>query len=77
MLSFEDALSTVQMLMGNDLLVQGYPETLRMAHTLSIFTSLEALALQRLLAENYNIKIQRIENMRRMLFGPFGKWVDS
>lgn len=71
-LSFNEVLSSVQMLMGNDLLVHGYPETLRVAHTLSIFTPLETLALQRFLTEKYHVRIERVENARRTLFGPFG-----
>ncbi|RLI05062.1 hypothetical protein DRO26_03285, partial [Candidatus Bathyarchaeota archaeon] len=76
-LPIEEAIKTIQRLLGNELVVQGYPETLRIAHTLSIFTNLEILAIQRFLSKKYNLKIQKPRNVRRMLFGPFGQWVDD
>jgi len=72
-LQFYDAVDMVQKLIGNDNVTQGYPETLRIAHMLSILTSTELITIQRFLAQEYGLEIHRPQNFRRMLFGPFGK----
>jgi hypothetical protein len=71
-LQFDDAVSMVRKLIGNDNVVQGYPETLRIAHMMSILTFPELIAIQRFLTKEYGLEIYRPQNVRRMLFGPFG-----
>jgi len=68
----EGAIETVSRLSGCDLVEQGYPETLRLAHILSTFTANEVIGIQRFIAKNYGLKIAPQPNLRRSLFGPFG-----
>ena len=69
----EQAMEAVQSLLGNDLLIQSYPETLRLAHIYSTFTATEVIGIQRFIAHQFGLKIVTRPNVRRMLFGPFGK----
>ncbi|MBT8171425.1 hypothetical protein KJN74_00940 [Candidatus Bathyarchaeota archaeon] len=69
----EQGIDAVQCLLGNDLLVQSYPETLRLAHIYSTFTAIEIIGIQRFIAHKYGLKIVTRPNIRRLLFGPFGK----
>ena len=69
----EQGIGAVQSLLGSDLLVQSYPETLRLAHIFSTFTATEVIGIQRFIAHQYGLKIVTRPNVRRMLFGPFGK----
>ena len=66
-------IDAVERLLGNDLFVQGYPETLRLAHILCTFTANEVIAMQHFTARRYNLKIIDRPDMHRLLFGPFGK----
>ena len=76
-LKLEESLEAVGSLLSSDILVQGYPETLRMAHMLSVFTPLDILAIQRFLAENFGVKVRRSRSVRRLLFGPFAGWEEA
>lgn len=67
------AVDAVQRLLGNDLVYQGYPETLRLAHIYSTFTASEVIGMQRYLAQQCGLHILVKPNLRRLLFGPFGK----
>jgi hypothetical protein len=73
----EQAIEAVQCLLKNDLLVQSYPETLRLAHIYSTFTATEVIGIQRFIAQQYGLKIITRPNVRRMLFGPFAKGVEG
>lgn len=73
----ELGIKAVRKLVGNEVLLHGYPETLRLAHILSIFTANEVIAIQRFLVQQCKIKIIARPNMRRLLFGPFGKGTDA
>jgi hypothetical protein len=73
----EKAVEAVQRLIGNDLVTQSYPETLRLAHIYSTFTANEVIALQRFLTQTHHLKIVARPNLRRLLFGPFGKGPES
>ena len=70
-LSLEEAVNSVCQLVSSDLLVQGYPETLRLAHMLSTLTPLDILGIQRFLSKNYGVRFQRSRSLKRMLFGPY------
>lgn len=63
----------VKKLLGNDLLLQSYPETLRLAHIFSTFTASEVIGIQRFIAQQCGLRIIARPNVRRLLFGPFGK----
>jgi hypothetical protein len=63
----------VERLVGNDLLAQGYPETLRLAHILCTFTANEVIAMQHFITRRYGLKIINRPDMHKLLFGPFGK----
>jgi len=69
----EQEIEAVQKLLGNDLLFQGYPETLRLAHIFSTFTANEVIGIQRFIVQQCKLKIVTRPNVRRLLFGPFGK----
>jgi len=71
--SFEQKMEAVEKLLGNDLLSQSYPETLRLAHILCTFTANEVIAMQHFIAQKYGVKIINRPDMHRLLFGPFGK----
>lgn len=72
--SFSEAVKTIQKFVGNESFYYGYPETLRIAHSLSVLTNVEVIAIQRFLTEKLGIKILKPQNQRRILFGPFGRW---
>jgi hypothetical protein len=69
----EEKIMAVERLLGNDLLSQSYPETLRLAHILCTFTANEVIAMQYFTVHAYGLKIVNRPDMHRLLFGPFGK----
>jgi len=69
----EQKIEAVEKLLGNDLLSQSYPETLRLAHILCTFTANEVIAMQHFIARKYGLRIVERPDMHRLLFGPFGK----
>ncbi|KPV65580.1 MAG: NurA domain protein [Candidatus Bathyarchaeota archaeon BA1] len=69
----EQGMEAMQRLLGNDLITQSYPETLRLAHIYSTFTANEVIGIQRFIAQQCGLKIVTRPNVRRLLFGPFGK----
>lgn len=71
-INHEQRMDAVQRLIGNDLILESYPETLRLAHIYSTFTANEVLGLQRFVVQKYGLKIIERPNIRRILFGPFG-----
>ena len=70
---FQHKIEAVEKLLGNDLFLQSYPETLRLAHILCTFTANEVLAMQHFVASKYGLRIIKRMDMHRLLFGPFGK----
>jgi hypothetical protein len=66
-------MEAVEKLLGNDVLQQSYPETLRLAHILCTFTANEVLAMQHFITRKHGIQIINRPDMHRLLFGPFGK----
>ena len=69
----QDKMEAVEKLIGNDVLQQSYPETLRLAHILCTFTANEVLAMQHFITRKHGIQIINRPDMHRLLFGPFGK----
>jgi len=61
-------------LIASDVVMQGYPETLRLAHIFSAFTANEVIAVQRYLASAHGLRISPRLSIRKSLFGPFGTW---
>ena len=59
-------------LAGTDIVDQGYPETLRLAHIFSTFTAGDVLAMQAFAAAHYGVQLLPKLALRRSLFGPFG-----
>ena len=59
-------------LVGTDIMDQGYPETLRLAHILSTFTATDVLAMQAFAAIRFGVQLIPKLALRRSLFGPFG-----
>ena len=70
-----EILDAVERLLGNDVFPHGlgYPETLRLAHIYSTFTANEVIGMQRYLEQEQELKLAVKPNIRRLLFGPFGK----
>ncbi len=66
------AIESVRKLMGADIISQGYPETLRLAHILSTFTANEVIGIQRFLRGRHGLRAEPSFNLRRSLFGPYG-----
>jgi len=75
--STQQKIGAAEKLLGNDLLSQSYPETLRLAHILCTFTANEVIAMQHFTAHTYGLKIINRPDMHRLLFGPFGKGESS
>lgn len=69
----EQQIEAVQRLLGNEMLFYGYPETLRLAHIYSTFTAIEVIGIQRFITKQCKIEIVNRPNIRRILFGTFGK----
>ena len=69
----EKQIEAVERLIGNDMITQSYPETLRLAHILCTFTANEVIAMQHFIQHRYRLKIIERPDMHRLLFGPFGK----
>ena len=68
----EDCVAGIKQLIGTDIVDQGYPETLRVAHILSTFTASDVLAIQSLATAQFGIQLLPKFALRRSLFGPFG-----
>jgi hypothetical protein len=71
--STEKKIEATEKLLGNDLITQSYPETLRLAHILCTFTANEVIAMQHFATRKYGFEIIRRPDMHTLLFGPFGK----
>jgi hypothetical protein len=71
-LTEEQGLIGVRRLIGNDLIIENYPETLRLAHIFSRFTATEVIGLQRYVSEYYSFRISKRPDVRHIIFGPFG-----
>ena len=72
-LSLEQKIEAVEKLLGNDVISQSYPETLRLAHILCTFTANEVLAMQHFTVRKYGLKLVNRPDMHKLLFGPFGR----
>jgi hypothetical protein len=70
---FLERAAAVEKILGNDLYMQGYPETLRLAHILCTFTANEVLAMQHFITRKHGIQMINRPDMHRLLFGPFSK----
>lgn len=64
-----DVGQSLGMLLGNDIVAGGYPETLRLAHHISTFTSTEVTCLRSHILNNYNVTELAAEDIRRTLLG--------
>jgi hypothetical protein len=69
----EDRVGGVERLLGNDMISQSYPDSLRLAHILCTYTANEVLAMQHFITSKYKLQIINRPDMHRLLFGPFGK----
>ena len=68
----EERVDAMNRLIASDVVAQGYPETLRLAHIFSTFTANDVIAVQRHLAFTHGLRIAPRFNLRKSLFGPFG-----
>lgn len=71
-ISKEQCVDGISQLTGTDIVAQGYPETLRVAHILSTFTASDVLAIQSVATSRFGIQLLPKLALRRSLFGPFG-----
>jgi len=71
-LSLQETTQSLCQLTGTDIVDQGYPETLRLAHILSTFTASDVLAMQAFAAARFGVQLIPKLALRRSLFGPFG-----
>ena len=67
----EEGIRAVERLIGNDLVIESYPETLRLAHITTRFSASEVIGMQRYIAENYGMRIVGRPDVRQVLFGPY------
>jgi len=70
----ESRVEATNRLIASDIVMQGYPETLRLAHIFSTFTANDVIGVQRYLAFAHGLRIAPRFNVRKSLFGPFGTW---
>jgi hypothetical protein len=56
-------------LLGNDPIAHGYPETLRLAHHVSTFTSTEVTCLRSHVLNNYGVQELAADDIRKTLLG--------
>jgi hypothetical protein len=68
----EEGILAVEKLVYRDLMENGYPETLKLAHVLSTFTANEVIGIQGYITKKYGLKTFLKVNLRRSLFGPYG-----
>jgi hypothetical protein len=71
--TFEQKVEAVERLLGNDLISQSYPETLRLAHILCTFTANEVIAMQHFVTMKCGLRLLNRPDMHKLLFGPFGR----
>jgi len=71
-ISREESIASVEKLLGNEIVYQGYPETLRLAHIYSTFTASDVIGIGRFLVRRYGLRLIPKYNMHRTLFGPYG-----
>lgn len=64
-----DTSQSLGMLLGNDVVAGGYPETLRLAHHISTFTSTEVTCLRSHILNKYDVTELAAEDIRRTLLG--------
>ncbi len=64
-----DRSHSLGMLLGNDVMAGGYPETLRLAHHISTFTSTEMTCLRSHILNNYDVTELAADDIRRTLLG--------
>jgi len=69
----EQKIEAVEKLLGNDLVSQSYPETLRLAHILCTFTANEVIAMQHFVTRRCGLRLVNRPDMHKLLFGPFGR----
>jgi hypothetical protein len=59
-------------LLQSDLIVNSYPECLRLAHILSRFSAGEVIAMKRYITLHHSLRIVPQPDVRQILFGPYG-----
>jgi hypothetical protein len=64
-----DRTESLGMLLGNDPVAGGYPETLRLAHYISTFTSTEMTCLRSHVLNSYDVTELAADDIRSMLLG--------
>jgi len=69
----QQRIAAVETVLGNDLIQDGYPETLRWAHILCTFTANEVIAMQHYATWKCGLRIIERPDMHRVLFGSFGR----
>lgn len=70
---FEHRIWSIEKLLVNDALSQGYPETLRLAHILCTFTANEVIAMQHFAVRRHGFRLVSRPDMHSVLFGPFSR----
>jgi len=66
----QQRMAALEKLVGNDLYMQSYPETLRLAHILCTFTANEVLAMQHFITRKHGIQILNRPDMHRHRISP-------
>jgi hypothetical protein len=67
----DDPLETLGRLIANDGMAQGYPETLRLAHHVSVFTQTDITCVKGFILSQFGAKEMMHQDVRRTLLGSF------
>jgi len=59
-------------MLGNDVFTAGYPESLKLAHHLSVFTKAEGAALKAYVTKRFRLRELPTFNLRRIILGSLG-----
>ena len=71
-LSQNEGRSAAEDLLKSELIVNSYPESLRLAHILSRFSAGEVIAMKRYITLHHSLRIVPQPDVRQILFGPYG-----
>lgn len=70
--SAKECVEALELLKGNAMFYNGYPEPLRQAHIHAYFTPNEVLAMQNMAIDKYDLDVIRPFDIRKHLLAPFG-----
>jgi len=67
----DESMESVGKLIVNDIIANGYPETLRLAHHISIFSTIDVTCLKGFILSKFGVREMMSEDIRAKLLGAF------